>query len=162
MRCHIRCSFGPHLPAEVDSGATTCPAASDLASLLRRASTLPRVSQLRTSLPCWGGLWRFHVSHGSGLCFSEGRAPVLPRLPRPPAAMDHRNKERLSYPRHAARLTCFQGMFVRYRSACKTCMLLQCDSTVQPPTQLTTPGHGYNGNTTRQEGTTVMAMFSTA
>jgi hypothetical protein len=29
-------------------------------------------------------------------------------------------------------------------------------------TQLTTPGHGYRGDTTRQDGTTVHAMFSTA
>jgi hypothetical protein len=34
-RCNINCSFGPHLPAEVGSGATTCPAAPDLTSLLR-------------------------------------------------------------------------------------------------------------------------------
>jgi hypothetical protein len=34
-RCHISCSFGPHLPTEVGSGAATCPAASDLTSLLR-------------------------------------------------------------------------------------------------------------------------------
>jgi hypothetical protein len=26
--------------------------------------------------------------------------------------------------------------------------------------QLTTPGHGYRGDTTRQDGTTVRAMFS--
>jgi hypothetical protein len=34
-RCHISCSFGPHLPVEVCSGATTCPTALDLVSLLR-------------------------------------------------------------------------------------------------------------------------------
>jgi hypothetical protein len=28
--------------------------------------------------------------------------------------------------------------------------------------QLTTPGHGYSGNTTRQDDTTALAMFSTA
>jgi hypothetical protein len=33
--CHVSCSFGPHLPAEVGFGAATCPAASDLTSLLR-------------------------------------------------------------------------------------------------------------------------------
>jgi hypothetical protein len=27
IRCHVCCSFGPHLPAEVGSGATTCHAA---------------------------------------------------------------------------------------------------------------------------------------
>jgi hypothetical protein len=35
MRCHVSCTFRPHLPAEVDSGATTCPTAPDLTSLLR-------------------------------------------------------------------------------------------------------------------------------
>jgi hypothetical protein len=34
-RCHVSCSFGPHLLAEVGSGATTCLAAPDLTSLLR-------------------------------------------------------------------------------------------------------------------------------
>jgi hypothetical protein len=34
-RCHVSCSFGLHLPAEVGSDATTCPAALDLVSLLR-------------------------------------------------------------------------------------------------------------------------------
>jgi hypothetical protein len=35
MCCHISCTFGSHLPAEVGSGATTCPTAPDLASVLR-------------------------------------------------------------------------------------------------------------------------------
>jgi hypothetical protein len=35
MRCHISCSFGPHLSTEVGSGAVTCPTAPDLTSLLR-------------------------------------------------------------------------------------------------------------------------------
>jgi hypothetical protein len=34
-RYHVSCSFGPHLPAEVGSGVTTCPAAPDLASVMR-------------------------------------------------------------------------------------------------------------------------------
>jgi hypothetical protein len=34
-RCHVSYTFGPHLPAEVGSGAATCPSALDLASLLR-------------------------------------------------------------------------------------------------------------------------------
>jgi hypothetical protein len=33
-RCHIRCSFRSHLPVEMGSGATTCPAALGLISLL--------------------------------------------------------------------------------------------------------------------------------
>jgi hypothetical protein len=52
MRYNVSCSFGPHLPVEVGSGATTCPAALDLTSLLRLALALPRVPQLRT-LPPW-------------------------------------------------------------------------------------------------------------
>jgi hypothetical protein len=34
MRCHISCSFGPRLLAEVDSGATTCLTVPDLTLLL--------------------------------------------------------------------------------------------------------------------------------
>jgi hypothetical protein len=34
-RCHTSCSFGPHLPTDVGSGATTCHATPDLTSLLR-------------------------------------------------------------------------------------------------------------------------------
>jgi hypothetical protein len=41
----------------------------------------PRIPQLRTSPPCRGGLQRCHVSHGSGLCLLERRAPALPRVP---------------------------------------------------------------------------------
>jgi hypothetical protein len=60
-----------------------------------------------------GELRRCHMSHGLQ------------------QAVDHMNKKRLSCPRHAARLACFQGTLVRYRSACNTCMLLQCVSTLQ-------------------------------
>jgi hypothetical protein len=34
MHYHVSCSFGPHLPAAVGFGATTCLAAPDLTSLL--------------------------------------------------------------------------------------------------------------------------------
>jgi hypothetical protein len=44
-RCHVSCSFRPHLPVEVGSSATTCPVAPDLTSLLRRAPALPCVPQ---------------------------------------------------------------------------------------------------------------------
>jgi hypothetical protein len=49
--------------------------------------------------------------------------------------------------------------------------LLKCMQNVQVATvrlynaasdQLATPGHGYNGDMTRQDDTTVLAMFSTA
>jgi hypothetical protein len=62
MRCHVRCSFEPHLPVEVGSNATACPAAPDLASLLRWAPALPRVPQLWNWPPWWGELWCCHVS----------------------------------------------------------------------------------------------------
>jgi hypothetical protein len=121
-RCHVNCTFGPHLPAEVGSGVTMCPATPDHASLLWWAPALPRVLRLQT-LPPWRGELRcYHVSHGSGLCLPERGAPMLSRVPRPRRAVDHRNKERLNCPRHAARLACFQGTLVRYRGACKTCV----------------------------------------
>jgi hypothetical protein len=82
MRYHVSCSFGPHLPAEVGSGATTCPAAPDHASLLRWASALPRVPQLWTLPPWWGELRCCHVSYDSRLCLPERRDLVLPLVPR--------------------------------------------------------------------------------
>jgi hypothetical protein len=80
-RGHVSFSYRPCLPAEAGSGAATCPAASDPASLFRWAPTLPRAPRLRTSLPRKGGLRRCHVPHGFGLCLPEGRAPVPPRVP---------------------------------------------------------------------------------
>jgi hypothetical protein len=48
MRRHLPYSTGPYLLAKVGSEATTCLMALDLASLIRRAPMLPRVSWLRT------------------------------------------------------------------------------------------------------------------
>jgi hypothetical protein len=48
-----------------------------------------------------GELWCSHVSHGLRW------------------AVDHRNKERLSYSTHAARLAYFQGLLVRYWITCR-------------------------------------------
>jgi hypothetical protein len=81
MRCHVICSFGPHLPAEVCYGATMCPAAPDLTYLLRWAPVLPCVPQLQTLPPWRGELWCCHVSHGFGFCLPERGAPVLSRVP---------------------------------------------------------------------------------
>jgi hypothetical protein len=53
---------GPRLLAELSFGAATRSSAPDLASLPRWAPALPHVSQLRTSPPCRGGLWRCHVA----------------------------------------------------------------------------------------------------
>jgi hypothetical protein len=93
-RCHMPYGSGPRFPAEVDSGAATCPSALDHASRPRWAPVLPRAPQVRTSLPCWEGLWHLRVSYDSG-----------PRLP----------------VGHATRLTCFQGKLACYQGACKMC-----------------------------------------
>jgi hypothetical protein len=122
LRCyHVSRGPRPCLPTEVGSGATTCPAAPYLTSLLRWAPTLPCVPQLRSSLPCRGGLRHFHLSHGSGIFLPKGRAPMLPCVPRPQWAVDHRNKERLSCPRHATRLACFRGKYVHYQGKTSSC-----------------------------------------
>jgi hypothetical protein len=47
-RYHVSHSSGPHLLIEEVSSATTCPMALDLASLPRRAPTLPCVLRLWT------------------------------------------------------------------------------------------------------------------
>jgi hypothetical protein len=102
-------SSGPCLLDEVSSGAATC-------------HMTPGSAFLREELRCC------HVSHESGLCLPKRGAPVLPCLTSrgsaflrgelrcchvshgPRRAVDHRNKEMPSRPRHAARLTCFQGL----------------------------------------------------
>jgi hypothetical protein len=138
MRCHVSCSFVPHLPVEVGSGVATCPAAPDLASLLRWAPVSPRVPQLRTSPPCWSELQQCHVPHSLGPClltevnssavtcstvqgsaFLRGGLRDCHVSHSPRRTVDHRNKKRLIYPRHAGRLACFQGTLVRYWSVCK-------------------------------------------
>jgi hypothetical protein len=130
------------------SRVATYTVASDHTSLQRWAPAPPRVPQPRTSAPCWGELWRCHVSLSSKLCLPDevsSGAATCPMAPGsaslrgelrcrhvshdPRRAVDHRNKERLSCPSHAARLACFQGTLVRYRGACKICMPLQCRST---------------------------------
>jgi hypothetical protein len=54
-----------HIPSSSDTA--TCSVASDPASLLGSAPTLPHVLRLRTLPPCSGGLRRCHMSHGFGL-----------------------------------------------------------------------------------------------
>jgi hypothetical protein len=51
MRRHVPNNTGLYLPAEVGSGAATCPVTPDLASLIGRAPAQPRVPWLRTRLP---------------------------------------------------------------------------------------------------------------
>jgi hypothetical protein len=71
LQCyHVSHDTGPRLPTWEGFGATTCPTALDLASLLRRDSTLPRVPRHQTPPPYSGGLQCCHVSHD-----------IRPRLP---------------------------------------------------------------------------------
>jgi hypothetical protein len=65
-RCHVSYGFIPHLPAEVDYDAATCPMAPDLASRLRWALALSCVLWLQTLSPGWGRLRRCYVSYDSG------------------------------------------------------------------------------------------------
>jgi hypothetical protein len=170
---------GPHLLAELSSGATTCSSALDLASLSRWAPTLPRVPWLRALPPK-------EESSGAATCSSAPDLASLPRwaltLPRGPGlassrgelwcchvphdlqrAVDHRNKERSSCPSHVAGLTCVQSTAACYRGACKACghaAIIRFNSATQA--QLTTPVHDYSGDTIRQDGTTALTMFSIA
>jgi hypothetical protein len=128
MRCHASCSFGPHLYTEVGSGAAMCSSALDLASLPRWAPTLPRGPGLASPR---GELQCCHVPHG------------------PQRAVDHRNKEMPSCPRHVAGLACVQSMGACYQGACKACghaATVRFNSAIQA--QLTTLEHGYSGDTT--------------
>jgi hypothetical protein len=77
-------------------------------------------------------------------------------------AVDHRNKERPSCPRHAPGLAFFQSMLTCYQGACKMCghvATVRFNSAT--PAQLTTHGHGYSGDTILQDGTMTLTMFST-
>jgi hypothetical protein len=87
-------------PREESSGAATCSSAPDLTSLLRWALSLPRGLSLASSR---GELRCCHIPHG------------------PQRVVDHRNKERPSCPRHAARLACVQSTVVCYRGVYKAC-----------------------------------------
>jgi hypothetical protein len=91
------------LLAEVSSGATTCPSASDLHLLAEVCSGVTMCPMVPGSASPRGELWCYHVFHG------------------PQRAVDHMNKERLSCPKHAAMLMYSQGTLTCYRGACKTC-----------------------------------------
>jgi hypothetical protein len=84
-RCHEPHGSRPRLPARDSSGATTCPVASEPASLLRRAPILPCVTWLQTPPPSSRGLRCCHVPRGSGprLTAQEGSGTATC-----PAAMD--------------------------------------------------------------------------
>jgi hypothetical protein len=126
---HATTALEPASLLREGSSTTTCPKALDLTPLHRRGPVLPHVPRLRTLHLRIGGVWHYHVFQGSRPCtFTwEGsgaaicpkapdpappsrRGPVLPRVPWPPRAMGHRDKERLScngmqqgslFPRHA-------------------------------------------------------------
>jgi hypothetical protein len=118
IRCHhVSCGPVPHILAEVSFDAVMCPSALDLASLMRWALVLPRVTWL-WALSFWEG------SSGAAICptardsaFLKGELLCCHVSHGPWRAVNHRNKEKLSCPRHAARLACFQGTLVRYWSA---------------------------------------------
>jgi hypothetical protein len=132
----------PRLLTELSSGAATCSSALDLASLSRWALALPRGPSLASPR---GELRCCHIPHN------------------PQRTVDHKNKERSSCPRNAVGLTCVQSTVACYRGACKTCgqtATVWFNSAAQ--TQLTTPGHGYRGDTTRHDGTTALTIFSIA
>jgi hypothetical protein len=83
LRCyHVFRGFRPRFPAEEGSGTVTCYAASNPASLLKRALTLPRVPRIQTCLPAEKGY---------------------------DAATYLKYKERRIWPSYAARLACSQG-----------------------------------------------------
>jgi hypothetical protein len=174
-------SRGPrsHLLAEVSSGAATCSSALDLASLSRWALVLPHVTWLRALPPREENSGAATCSSAPDLASLSRWAPTLPCDPGlaslrgelrcyhvphcPQRAMDHRNKERASCPRHAAGLACVQSAVACYQGTYKACVqaaTVWFNSATQ--TQLTTPRHGYSGDTTRQDGTTALTMFSIA
>jgi hypothetical protein len=170
---------GPRLLAELSSGATTRSSALDLASLSRWAPVLPCVSWLWALHPREESSGAATRSSASDLASLSRWAPVLPRDPSlafpkgelwcyhvshdPQRAVDHRNKEGSNCPRHAAGLLCVQSTVTCYRGACKPCghtVTVWFNSATQ--SQLITLGHGYSGDTTRQDGTTTLTMFNIA
>jgi hypothetical protein len=120
-------------------GAATCSSAPDLASLSRWAPALSRGSDLTSPR---GELRCCHV---------------------PQRVVDHRNKERSTCPRHATGLVCVQSIVACYRD---TCMAYGHAATVwfnsATLVQLTTHRHDYSCDTTRQDGTTSLTIFSIA
>jgi hypothetical protein len=76
----------------------TCPMEPDSTSLLRRAPALPRVPQLWNSPSCLGGLYCYHVSHGS--------IPYLPTQEIFGAAMCPKAPDPTSLLRRATALPC--------------------------------------------------------
>jgi hypothetical protein len=145
-RCHVFLSSGPRLPTKVGSGVATCPMAPGSVSL---RGELRRCHVFLSSGPRLPAEVGFDAATWPRPRLPERTAPVLPRTLRPQRAMDHRNKEMSSCPRHAAGLACVQSTVTCYRGACKTCghaATVLFNSAAQ--TQLTTPEYGYSGDMT--------------
>jgi hypothetical protein len=161
----------------LSSGAATRSSALDLASLSRWVSALPRVTWLRalpsreessgtatcSSAPDFASLsrWTPAPPRGPGLASPRGELRCCHVPHGPQRTVDHRNKEGANCPRHAAGLAYVQRTIACYRDACKTCgqtATIRFNSATQ--SQLATPGHGYSDDTTRQDGTTALTMFS--
>jgi hypothetical protein len=153
----------PHLLAELSTGVAMRSSALDLASLSRWAPALPRVTWLRAMSPQEESSGAVTCSSALNLASLSRWATVLSRTPRPQRAVDHKNKEGSNCPRHTAGLACVQSMVACYRGACKACghaATVRFNSATQ--SQLITLGHGYSGDTTRQDGTTALTMSNTA
>jgi hypothetical protein len=120
--CHVARGPEPCLLTELSSGAATCSSTPDLASLPRWAPALPRVPWLRALPPREESSGAAMCSTALDLASLPRWAPALPRGPDlasprgefrcchvphgPQRAVDHRNKERPSCPRHVAGFAC--------------------------------------------------------
>jgi hypothetical protein len=151
---------GPRLPVEVGSGAATCPMAPGSASLrgeLRRCHVFlgsgPRLpAEVSSDAATWpdlasprGELWCCHVPHDPSGLWITG---IKKGLTAPGTYLSsHVSKARLRVTDAPAR---------------HPDMPLQFGSTVAAHAQLTTPKHDYSGDTTRQDSTTTLTMFSIA
>jgi hypothetical protein len=127
-------SLGPHLLVEVSSGAATCPRALGSAFV-------------RVELRCC------HVSHGSRLCLPERELRCCHVSHSPGGLWTIGIKKDL-----AALGTQLDSCVSKARSCVTKVPADVQDATVHPYSvalgQLTTPGHDYNGDMTRQDGTT--------
>jgi hypothetical protein len=125
---HVCLDSRPHLPIEVGSCTATCWSVLDLASLLRRAPTLPCIPWLWTPPPCKGGLRRYYVPYASGPRLPTGEVSgattCLAVLHGPPDIGMKKGtpacfRGTLSCFKGAH--ACFHGMHTRAVQACKAC-----------------------------------------
>jgi hypothetical protein len=162
------------LLAREGSDAATWPTALDLASILGRPPALPRAPWLRTLLPYSGGLRRCHVPRGSGpsLTAREGsNTATCPTALNGPRASGIKKglaglgmQLGLRVFKACSRVT--EALTRRAgRRRHHDLQTVQTGATVPhystTPTQLITPRHGYNGDATRQDYTTLLTEFST-